>query len=90
MPLVSIPQDLQQEENFFRFKFADSKKIRKGALIDMKDCLVSSYDKTERRYRDYSWDEFKAKYANQHKTTDYKSTISNCLICSNLAQVVLV
>jgi hypothetical protein len=96
MPLVSIPQDLQQEENFLRFRFVDSnpdsksRKIRRGALIDMKDCVVSSYDKNEGKYRDYSWDEFKAKYANQHyKTSDYKSTISYCLLCGKVAEVVL-
>jgi hypothetical protein len=91
MPLVSIPKDLQQEEQFFRFRFADSKskKVRLGTIIDMKDCLVSSYDSKEGRYRDYTWEAFEAKYANHHKTTDYKSTISYCLICGKQADLVL-
>jgi hypothetical protein len=89
MPLVSIPQDLQQEEDFFRFRFSDSNKIRKGALIDMKECVVNTYDFKQDRYRDYSWDEYKAKYANRHKNSDYKSTISYCLLCGKVAEVVL-
>jgi hypothetical protein len=89
MPLVSIPQELQQEESFFRFRFSDSRKIRRGALIDLKDCFVSSYDSKEAKYRDYKWDEFKEKFANTYKTTEYKKTISYCLICGNAAQVVL-
>jgi hypothetical protein len=41
------------------------------------------------KYRDYSWDAFKAKYANRHQTTDYKSAISDCFICGKQADVVL-
>jgi hypothetical protein len=91
MPLVSIPQHLQQEESFFRFRFADSKskKVRLGTIIDMKDCLVSSYNIKERRYKDYSYDAFKAKYANRHKTSGYKSAISHCFICGKQADIIL-
>jgi hypothetical protein len=83
MPLVSIPSELQQEDNFFRFRFADSRKIRYGTIIDIKNCVVSSYYARQGKYKDHSWEVYKAKYANRQKTCDYKSTISYYLVCSN-------
>jgi hypothetical protein len=87
--MLTIPQITQSD--FFQFRFSDDSngKRRSGCLVPVKDCLVSSYDTRQGKYRDYSWDEFKAKYANKNKTTEYKSAISHCFICGRQADLVL-
>jgi hypothetical protein len=88
---VNIPLDLQDESSFFRFRFAGSRKIKYGTLIDIAGCFVRTFNHNDpKQHKDYSWDEYKAKYVHTwHKSKEYKSTVSYCLLCGKQADQLL-
>jgi hypothetical protein len=89
LAVVNIPSDLQDEASFFRFRFRGSRNIKYGTLIDIRDCVVRTLNHSEQQYKDYSWDEYKARYAHSWIKSAYKSTISYCLLCGKQADFVL-